>query len=486
MEKKPNYGAIHDEDKNSEPRTEERDHKAIDIEEALTEAGFKWTQARYLLVVSFIEVVMVADVEGVTFLGPLLLCRWNLTGIEESLLGTSFYVAAILGSLVWGKFADMYGRKTTLRAMALISAVSFFGIALSQGIYLTLSCLFFAGLSKGGYFILFTYPTEIVGCSRRTSASFFIFLAYALGSVFGSLLAMVTIPHHSDLWRLYFGILCILHFIGFFLLFLLAESPRYLLVSGRPDKALEIIRRFNPEKNRDVVLKPATAERRGSLNDLLSNKEYKKNVVISTLVGLSIGAIMIGTVMLFLESLQNPEAHSKCIFVRNFEYKKVCDELTTYDYALESASSTTGFLVAFLAKFMSDIMGRRNGLLIDGYLMTLISSLYLFCKPKIVQTILAAFSRIVTNTAQTVSVLYASELFPTSIRGTAVGITMAGSALGQALAPFLAVYLAKVNHPAAVAIFIALALLWVILMHIMEHETKDEIQLEIIEESREK
>ena len=301
--------------------------------------------------------------------------------------------------------------------MALISAISFFGIALAQGIYSTLTFLFFAGLSKGGYFILFTYPTEIVGCSHRTLASFFIFMAYAFGSVLGSLLAMITVPHHNESWRLYFGILCILHFIGFFLLFLCAETPRFLLVSGRPDKALEIIRRFNPEKNENIVLRPATTEHRGSLNDLVSNQECFKNVVISSVVGFSIGAVMIGTLLLFLESLQNSEAHSNCIIVKNFDYKKVCDELETYDYALESASSTTGFAIAFLAKFMSDIVGRRKGLLIDGYLMAFLTSLYLFCKPKIAETILAAFSRIVTNTAQTVSVLYASELFPTSVRG---------------------------------------------------------------------
>ena len=59
---------------------------------------------------------------------------------------------------------------------------------------------------------------------------------------------------------------------------------------------------------------------------------------------------------------------------------------------------------------------------------------------------------------------------------------MAGSSLGQAVAPFLAVYLAKVNHPGAVVIFIALTALWVTLMHVMKQETKDEVQLELIEE----
>ena len=89
--------------------TDKNKKKKVDIEDALTEAGFNWVQIKYLLVMSFIEVVMVADFEAVNFLGPLLLCRWDLSGFEEAMIPTSFFVAAIFGSLFWGKFADQFG-----------------------------------------------------------------------------------------------------------------------------------------------------------------------------------------------------------------------------------------------------------------------------------------------------------------------------------------------------------------------------------------
>ena len=127
----------------------------------------------------------------------------------------------------------------------------------------------------------------------------------------------------------------------------------------------------------------------------------------------------------------------------------------------------------------------KSFLLIDGYLTAVCTSLFLFCKPKIDQTVLATFSRITTSTGKVVSTMYANELFPTSVRGISLGITVAGSELGGIVAPFLAQYLAKVNHPAAVMCFVAQAMFWVILMHCMEKETKNQPQSDTLENSYE-
>ena len=43
------------------------------IEDALTEAGFNWTQIKLLLIFGYVEIVMCADLEAITFLGSLLL-----------------------------------------------------------------------------------------------------------------------------------------------------------------------------------------------------------------------------------------------------------------------------------------------------------------------------------------------------------------------------------------------------------------------------
>ena len=207
--------------------------------------------------------------------------------------------------------------------IALISSASLFGIAFSPELSLTYLSLFFAGFAKAAFFILYAYPTEIVGRFHRTTACFFIFISAAIGAVLGSFLAVVTIPHHPDFWRLYFAILATIHLIGFCILYYqCVESPRFLLISGKPQRALRVIQVFNPDKNQNVVLQPATVEwrDRGSLSDLVKSRECFKHVVIMTLVVLLINGNLVGTSQLYLESLQNREVSNPVI---SLQYSKL-------------------------------------------------------------------------------------------------------------------------------------------------------------------
>ena len=208
------------------------------------------------------------------------------------------------------------------------------------------------------------------------------------------------------------------------------------------------------------------------------------SVNIITLVSVFVAIISVGTILLFLESLQNDRAHSDCILVSSLEFEKNCKLLTADDYWLQCLSSTSMILAAVLAKTIADSFGRRKLLLTDGYIAILLTSLFLFCKPKSIQTILAFNTRISLNIARVVLALYANEIFPTSIRGVALGISMAGAESGAAIAPLIAQYLAKENHPAAVSSFMASAILWVVLMHSIQRETMDVSQADLVTEER--
>ena len=355
-------------------------------------------------------------------------------------------------------------------------------VASSPGLSSALFGLVLTGFGRGASFISFTYPTEIVGCHLRSTASIFIFLASGFGSFLGCVIAMVIIPHHPDSWRLYLAILATMHFVGFLLLFFISETPRYLLVSGKREKAVHVIQTFNLRKNQGVEIRPATAETRGSVLDLWLNSECFKNVVITTLLGFVIATISVGTILLFLESLQNNKAHKDCVLVESLEFEKLCKTLSADDYMLQSLSSTAMILGALLMKVIADSFGRRNSLLANGHIAIFLTSLFLFCKPKLIQTILSFNARIFLSTARVILGLYANELFPTCLRGVTSGITMAGVQLGAAVAPFIAQYLGKVNHPAAVSCFVGFAICWVVLMHSIEHETMDVSQRDLMTE----
>ena len=121
MESKPKYGSIESHAESPQglkSRSLSRENSANDsdlkkkevsIEDALTDAGFNWTQVKYLLIVSFIECMLCAEFEALNLLGPILLCRWDLTLAEESVLTSSVFIAAFFASFFWGKFSDNFG-----------------------------------------------------------------------------------------------------------------------------------------------------------------------------------------------------------------------------------------------------------------------------------------------------------------------------------------------------------------------------------------
>ena len=138
------------------------------------------------------------------------------------------------------KTRSFLGRKVALHSFCAVSIIFLLAAACSPGITSIIVSLTFAGFGMGGYDVMYSYATEIVGCSKRSTACFFMFISVALGAFLGSVLALVTIPYPEVTWRGYIGIIAGMHFVAFFLLCYCPETPRYLLVSDKTEKAIEV------------------------------------------------------------------------------------------------------------------------------------------------------------------------------------------------------------------------------------------------------
>ena len=228
---------------------------------------------------------------------------------------------------------------------------------------------------------------------------------------------------------------------------------------------------FNPEQKKFIDLKPINVKCLGSFCALVGNSDCLRNIIIMTIVCFFIRFVKLGTNLLFFESLQNPKAYD-CILVESLDTEKSCRPFTAHDFNLQIVSSTSSFFAAVLSKTIVDYFGARSCLIFCGYFTVLQTSLFVFCKPKLLQTVLVITCRTVVNSANVLSTVFGAELFPTSFRGLALGIMMAGSEAGLASAPFVAHFLSKVNHPIAVASFVLASGLWVLLTHGVKKDTK--------------
>ena len=311
-------------------------------------------------------------------------------------------------------------------------------------------------------------------------------MSQAIGTFLGAKLGLLLIPNENLGWMYYQGIISFLFLLGFIFLFFVPETPRFLHTSGKSEKALNVIRKFNPSPNHFVVLQPVTLEDRGSVEVLVKHPFCLKTLLVMLVVTSMIRMDKHAVGLLFLESLQSPET-SDCVFVSGYDHKaKSCKRLTTKDYSLDIFLSSSHVIGALVSKTMADIFGRRKSLLIFGFVTVLQFSFFFFCKPDLVQTLLAVSCRSVITSALMICFVYINELFPTSLRGMAYGTILFGADIILVLAPIFVQFLSKNSYPTTVSALMFSALIWAVVMIFFKEETKDVAQSDSVGQSEKK
>jgi SP family arabinose:H+ symporter-like MFS transporter len=190
--------------------------------------------------------------------------QYQLSKIMEGWFASSALAGCILGAPIAGFVGDRFGRKPTL----IISAVLFFVSALYSMIPQTFNTLIIAraigGIGVGMASVLAPmYISEFAPAKWRGRLVAF----YQLSIVIGILLAYLSnwlllrlaqapppdfTTHEtlnwifvSQFWRGMFGAELIPAGLFFFLLWLVPESPRWLLQAGRDVAALDVLTRIN-------------------------------------------------------------------------------------------------------------------------------------------------------------------------------------------------------------------------------------------------
>ena len=191
----------------------------------------------------------------VGFIGP----EFDLTNIQVGWAVASLTLTATLAMLMAGPVSDRYGRKPVLKAAALLFSLSAIASAVAPD-YLTLvAARMLGGFGVGAALIIAPmYIAEIAPADVRgrlvsfnqlnivigiSVAYFSNFLILSLGQ---SDLAWAQALNLGDWsWRWMLGIEAVPAILYFFALFSVPESPRWLVMHGKPDRALGIMERVS-------------------------------------------------------------------------------------------------------------------------------------------------------------------------------------------------------------------------------------------------
>ncbi|KAJ4462912.1 putative Synaptic vesicle 2-related protein [Paratrimastix pyriformis] len=215
---------------------------ALNLDDALDYLGFGRFQILSMMMCGFCWCVDTMEVMALTFLLVQLRLEWGLSPFEESALPAAIFVGVFIGNIFFGWLSDRLGRRYGYLLTCVL--VSGFGLASAFAQNTWQITLFRAleGVGLGGSVVGFSLISELLPVRVRGKAlQFFEFFSTG-GALIEAGLAWAFLPIMS--WRYFLLITVGLMVVNLCMWPFLPESPRFYVLTGRPEKARKVLERI--------------------------------------------------------------------------------------------------------------------------------------------------------------------------------------------------------------------------------------------------
>src|SRR5689334_2816930 len=175
--------------------------------------------------------------------------EWHLSSGHLALLNSTMLAAAFLGAMVFGRFADLTGRKRVYWLVAVIMVVAALGSALSPSFWVLIAFRFLLGFGVGGdYPVSAVLMSEYANRKDRGKLVGMVFGTQALGLIVGPLVALALLgagASNDVAWRTMLALGAVPAAAVVYLRRKMPESPRYQIqVQGQAEQAASQISTF--------------------------------------------------------------------------------------------------------------------------------------------------------------------------------------------------------------------------------------------------
>ena len=238
--------------------------------------------------------------------------EFGLSKLELGWAVASLTLTSTLAMLLAGPLSDRIGRRSVLRLAAIIYLLSALGSALAPNFAILVIARMIGGFGVGASLILAPmYIAEISPAGLRgrmvsfnqlnivvgISAAFFSnYLILQMGDWDTAWVQNLGIKEHNWRWMLGLEVLpALLYFLG---LFFVPRSPRWLVMKGHYDEALQVMRRYRAEETARAEIK--------DIRQSLEEKKDQKVKVTQLTVLFSPGlrqVLIIGVVVAILQQI---------------------------------------------------------------------------------------------------------------------------------------------------------------------------------------
>ncbi len=334
----------------------------------------------------------------------LIKAEWHTSALADGLVTSTALLAAAVGALLFGRVADMLGRKRIYGYEVLVLAAGAILSAFSPNIWWLIVFRVILGVGIGGdYPVSSTIMSEFSGKAHRGMMVSMVFAMQAAGLIVGPLLAallLVTGLDHDYVWRL-----------------LLAFGAVPALAVFRMRRNLQETPRFEAAVKQRVGTKASFAE---GFRNLLARRDLRVRLVGASLAWFLMDFAYYGNTVsspMILQAI----APASSLLVQ-----------TLTQLAVFAIAAVPGY---FVAAAMMDRMGRKP-IQVLGFAMMAISFLAMALIPGIEKLlypflVIYGFSYFFTEFGpNSTTFVYPAELFPSEGRSTGHGIASAAGKIG--------------------------------------------------------
>lgn len=208
---------------------------------ALDQSGISRFQLKIMFVSGMGFFTDAYDLFVIGIVVALIKTQWVLSTNQVSWLNSATLLASAVGAVVFGRVADMLGRKRIYGYEVLILAIGAIVSAFAPNYTFLLVCRIILGVGIGGdYPVSATIMSEYSGKQSRGRMVGLVFAMQGAGLIVGPLIASILLASGlSDnlTWRLLLGFGAIPGLAVFYLRRQIHETPRFAMAGGAADEA---------------------------------------------------------------------------------------------------------------------------------------------------------------------------------------------------------------------------------------------------------
>ncbi|XP_070567474.1 organic cation transporter protein-like [Ptychodera flava] len=386
-------------------------------------------------------------------------------------LSSSMYMAGLLiGGVLFGALADKVGRMKSI--MIACFGVSIVGTACAFSpniIAYSVFRLATGATAMGTFLTAFVIGTEMVGPSKRVIAGVGIEFFFSFGYMLLALLAYLI--RYWWILQLAMSVPCAVFIVYYWII---PESPRWLLATGRTKRAEEVIRKY--EKGNGVTVPQSVYDEIKAQGKI--EEEVEKNKAS------------------FIDLLRYPNMRKKTL---NVFYNWFTVSLVYYGLSLNTSNlGGSDYLNAFLSGAVEipaytlslyipqTILGRRWSMFVTEVIGGVACILTLFvpkCGMEWIGITLAMLGKLCISASFAIIYVFTAELYPTPVRTIGMGLASMCARIGGILAPQM-ILIGTLWEPLPIIIFGSTSIVAGVLALLLP-ETRNKKLPETIEESEE-